>query len=100
VHEVDLLAIDLRRVLRVGVQPRFLGAPVVIVAPVGGEFAQVADRHAAFPSGHGQVRRPARPAEALSQVVQVSLCDADPELLDVVRGGAVHGLVLQGWQLI
>jgi hypothetical protein len=44
VQEVDALAVDLGGELRVLVEPRLLGAPVVPRAPVLGELLEVAQR--------------------------------------------------------
>ena len=49
VQEVDRLAVDLGEVLRVGVHPRFLGAPVERRAPVLHRLGQVVVGHAVVP---------------------------------------------------
>src|SRR6185312_5258415 len=84
VQEVDPLAVDLGRELRVTIELRLLGAPVVARAPVPGQLLQVAQRYAAGPPNAGQFAGPAGPGQTLVQVIDVSLGDLDAEGLDAV----------------
>src|SRR5215472_5248186 len=81
---MDGLPVDLGSELRVGVEVRLGGAPVVTGAPVGGQVLQVAQRYAAFPPGAGQAGRPSCIAEPVLQVVDVGLWDLDAEGSDLV----------------
>src|SRR5439155_2693252 len=82
VQEVDALAVDLGGELRVGVELRLGGAPVISSAPVTGELLQVAQRDAALPPRAGQAARPAGTGEPATQMVDVGLGDLDAEGLD------------------
>ena len=84
VQEVDVLAVDLGGELRVLVELRLGGAPVVLRVPVPGELLQVAQRYAAAPSHAGQLAGPAGAGEPAVQVVDVGLGDLDAEGLDAV----------------
>jgi hypothetical protein len=65
------------------VEPGLLRAPVVLVAPVVEQLAQVVDRHAVLPAGAVDLIGEARPRQAITQVVQHGVVDADLEPLDV-----------------
>ena len=91
VEEVDVLPVDRGRELRVLVEPRLPGAPVVAAAPVVGELLDVGARHAVAPPGAGQLVGPARARETLVEVVQHGLGDLDPERSDLGVGHAVDG---------
>ena len=76
VDEVELDAADWRRVLRELVQPRFLSAPVVPVAPVVHQLLQVRQIGAVLP--RRRIRCfiwPAHPTQALSQIGQYVVGD-------------------------
>ena len=79
VQEVDALAVDGGRELREGVEPRFLGAPVEAVLPVGDEFGEVGLADAVVPAGAGEFAGPAGFGEAVVQLVEVRLGDVDAE---------------------
>ena len=98
VDEVDRLAIDAGAEVLELVEPRLLRSPVVLVAPVLHELAQVADRRPVLPAraldlvGKAGLRQPA------PEVVQHRVVDADGELLDCLRhcgslldAGSDHG---------
>src|SRR6202035_1866938 len=87
VQEVQLGTVDGGHELGIGVQGRLVGPPVVAGGPVGGQLAQVGGGDAAFPAGTGQVAGPPGPGQALAEVVDLGLRDADavgPEVV-VVR---------------
>ena len=94
VQEVDALAVDLGDELRVGVELRLGGAPVILRAPVPGELFQVTKRHAAVPPHAGQFAGPAGVGEPVVQVIQVGLGDLDAEGPDAVahRASPCFGL--------
>ena len=80
VQEVDGLPVDLGEVLREGVDPLLLGAPVEVVRPGRGDLAQVGVRHPVLPvvlvrdrAGEPGAR------EALAQVGEVVVGDGDSE---------------------
>ena len=77
VQEVQLGAVDRGDELGIGVERRLVRPPVVLLGPVGGEFAQVGGGDAALPAGAGQVAGPAGPGQPLAEVVEVGLRDAD-----------------------
>src|SRR6185312_8288066 len=90
VQEVHAGAVDRGDELGIGVERRFLGAPVVLGSPVAGQLAQVGDRDAALPAGAGKVLGPARSGQPVAQVVDVSLRDADAVGPDLGGGFAVR----------
>lgn len=88
-EEVDVLAVDLGGELGVVVEVFLVGAPVVVVAPVVGEFLEVGARDAVLPVGAGELVWPAGVVEAVVEVVEVGLGDGEVEGLDVGHGGDV-----------
>lgn len=88
-QEVDVLAVDRRRVLLDRVQPRLMCAPVVSGAPVVGQVAQVRLADAVRPADAGKLVRPARTFQPERELVEVGLWDVDAERLGS-RGHARH----------
>jgi hypothetical protein len=78
-------AVDGRRELRVGVELRLPGPPVVAVPPVLGQLADADDRHAIAHVATGRFGRPAHACEAIVQVGEVLVRDCD-----AVRAYLVH----------
>ena len=66
--EMDRLAIDPGAEVRQLVEPRLLRAPVVLVAPVRHQPAQVVDRHAVLPAGAVDLVREAGARQSALQV--------------------------------
>ena len=64
VHEVDRLPVDLGAELRELIEPRFLRAPVVRVAPVLHQSAQIAERDPVLPAGARDLVGQPRPPRA------------------------------------
>jgi hypothetical protein len=95
-QEVHAGTVDGGGELRVLVELGLVLAPVVAVAPVGGELLEVAERHAAAPADVGQLVGPAGTVQPLAQVVQVGLGDVDPERPDLGVGGHRRGSFLLG----
>ncbi len=85
VNEVDRLPVDSGAEVRQIVEPRFLRAPVIIVAPVRDELAQVVDRDPVLPAGFVDLVGETGPRETVAQVVEVVVVDVDPESLHRVR---------------
>src|SRR5579863_9910129 len=77
VQEVDVLAVDLGGVLRVGVELDLVRAPVELLAPVGGQRANPLQRDTELPADAGQLVGPADAVQPAVQVVQVGLRDLD-----------------------
>ena len=86
-EEVDVLAVDLGGELGVVVEVFFVGAPVVLGAPVVGEFFEVGAGDAVAPVGVGEFVGPAGGVEPAVEVVEVGLGDVEVEGLDVGHGG-------------
>ena len=84
VQEVDALAIYFRRELRIGVELRLGCAPVVLSAPVIGEFPHGVQRYAALPPHAGQLARPPGAGQPVVQMVEVGLGDLDAKRVDAV----------------
>ena len=82
VHEVDLLPVDPGAEVRQLVEPRFLRAPVVLVAPVLDELAQVAHRDPVLPAGVVDLVREAGRGQTVGEVVEDQVADADLEGLN------------------
>ena len=83
VQEVDTLAVDLGRELRMGVDPRLGLAPIEGLGPLLGEFADERNRLPMGPVGAGGMR-PARAIETDAQIFDGLVGDRDGE------GGEVH----------
>jgi len=92
VQEVDLLPVDLGEELWVGVQGRLLRPPVVGVAPVRDQVAEVAHRDAGVPVVAWERCGKASAVQACGEVVQVGLIDVDAEGADAL--GRVHAGIL------
>jgi hypothetical protein len=93
VREVDALAVDLGGELRELVEPPLVRPPVVAVAPVPGQLAQVVAGDAVLPPGTRQLVGPAGRVQPAVQLVQVPLRDGDPEGLDAFgHGSRVTGI--------
>ena len=91
-HEVDGHAVDRDPVVLVGVHLRLDRPPVVDVAPVADEVLHPGPRGAVAAVGVAGVRRPAGPAQAFAEVVEIGLRDLDPERLRFARQlGGGHG---------
>jgi predicted DNA-binding transcriptional regulator YafY len=58
-------------------------APVVAGAPVVRQLLKMRERHAALPAGVGQLIRPARTTEALTEIVEVGVRHIDAERAEV-----------------
>ena len=84
VEEVDVLAVDLGRELRMGVDPRLGRPPVVAIPPVVVERADVRLLDAVIDVA-GELVGPARPVESVAQVVEVGLRDVEGEGSDRSR---------------
>ena len=95
VHEVDVLAVDRRREVRVGVEPGLDGPPVELAAPALDELAEVAAGDAVLPARLDDAadRQPlelrrrqlvgeAGLGEPVEQVVEIGLRDVDAERTD------------------
>ena len=82
VDEVDRLAVDARAEVLELVEPRLLRAPVVLVAPVLDQLAQVVDRDPVLPARALDLVREAGPRQPAAQVVEDRVVDADLEPLD------------------
>ena len=59
------------------VEPRLLRAPVVLVAPVLDQLAQVADRDAVLPAGVVDLVGEAGRSQAVGEVVEDQVADVD-----------------------
>src|SRR6185437_13333336 len=91
-QEVDVLAVDLSGELRVRVQLRLPGPPVVPSAPPLDQLLDVAHRDAVLPTGRhgagrrrlvrGQFLRPPGPGQSLLETVELGLRDVNPERSD------------------
>src|SRR6266511_306344 len=82
-HEVDGLAIDIRRELIERVQSVFLRAPVEGCLPVLRDVFQVAERNAATPVIGARRLWPAGAGETGLQIVEVSRGNVDAEGTDL-----------------
>ena len=69
-HEMDLDAVDRRLELVELVQPPLLGAPVVLVAPVGDKLTEVGQVGAVVPVGAAELVRKPRASQALMLAVR------------------------------
>ena len=76
------MPVDLGDELVEHVEPRLLGAPVVPVAPVGDEIADLVDRGAVSQPVPGIGVGKAGELEAAAQVVEHRVVDLDAERLD------------------
>ena len=94
-QEVDGLAVDLGGELRVGVEVRFRGAPVVVLVPVIGELLQVGERMPRVQPVPGRSPGQRAVASRSVQVVEVGLGDLDAEGLDVVAHGMRLGAIAE-----
>jgi hypothetical protein len=79
VHEVDRHVVEHGAEVRVGVHPRFLGPPVVPVAPVRDELLQVGAVGAVSPVGVTDVVGPADVREPTLQIVEDLVGNGDGE---------------------
>ena len=98
VDEVDLLAVDLREVVRPAVEAVFLRAPVELRAPRVAQVLQVPEVGAVVPARAGNLVGPTRARQPLAQVVEIGLGNFDAERSNLgahVRrrycGGSVGG---------
>src|SRR3546814_20432988 len=82
---MDLYAVDRREKLRVSVQACLDRAPIIVVSPVGLDALQKFDLRAICPGFPTKQLRPSRAVEALPQVDEVGLGDAELE-----RGDFAH----------
>jgi hypothetical protein len=80
-QEVDGLAVDDDRVLRVSVQARLPGAPVIAVAPVPNQVLDIIKTDPVAVAGCGI--GPPHPGQPLSQVVKLGLGNVHLETFDV-----------------
>src|SRR5439155_27155809 len=71
------------------VQPRFLRAPVVTVAPVVHQLAHVGDRGPVLPAAPLDLVREPGPRQAEPEILEGRVVDVDAEPLDVVPHGAL-----------
>ena len=85
VDEVDRLAVDAGAEVRQLVEPRLLRSPVVLVAPVLHQLAQVVDRDPVLPARALDLVGEAGPRQTAAQVLQDRVVDADLESLDRPR---------------
>ena len=77
VDEVEVHAVHLAEELRVGVDCRLVSAPIVAVAPVVAEFADVLEVGAVVPPGIAELAGPAGMLEPCLQVIEDGLGDVD-----------------------
>src|SRR4030095_11599119 len=82
VQEMDPLTVDLGRELRVRVELRLRGPPVVLGPPVLDQLGQPGDRYAGVPVVTGQRRGQTGAGQLGRQVVEGALRDVDAEWLD------------------
>lgn len=87
VQEVNAQAVDVGLELRDGIEPGLGGAPVVAVAPVLAQLADVGQRNALAPVVDGLGVGPACARQPLAQVVEVGLANVDAERSDVIAHG-------------
>src|SRR3546814_19403541 len=80
VEKMDLYAVDRREKLRVSVQACLDRAPIIVVSPVGLDALQKFDLRAICPGFPTKQLRPSRAVEALPQVDEVGLGDAELEI--------------------
>ena len=85
VDEVDRLAVDAGAEVVELVEPRLLGAPVVLVAPVRHELAHVGDGSAVLPARAVDLLREAGHRQPEPEVFQRRVVHPDVEPLDVLR---------------
>src|SRR5439155_6289369 len=88
VDEVNAEPADVGAELQEGIEPAFRGAPVVAVAPVRHEVAQVREVRAVGPAPAGDLVGEPGAGEALAEVGEGGVGNVDAERLDV------HGVVL------
>src|SRR5690606_30779390 len=79
VVKVDVDAIDFREVLGEAVEGGFVSAPVIAVAPVVAQFADVLDIGAVVPAGAGYGVGPPSAGKASAKVVEDCVGDVDLE---------------------
>ena len=82
-QEVDVLTIDLGRVLRELIQFGLVLAPVVAGAPIFSQVLEVFDRNSSAPADARQLVGPASAGQTGAKVVQVGLGNGYFEWLDV-----------------
>jgi hypothetical protein len=85
VHEVDRLVIDAGAKVLELVELRLLCSPVVLVAPVRHQVAQVADRCPVLPAGAVDLVGEAGPRQTESEVPQGRVVHANVEPFDCLR---------------
>ena len=91
VDEMDRLAVDARAEVLKLVEPRLVRSPVVLVAPVLHQLAQIVDRTTVLPArAHDLVREPGL-REPAAQVRKHRVVDADLEPLDRLAHRALRG---------
>ena len=90
VDEVDAEPADAGAELREAVERRLVRAPVVAIAPVGDQLAQVGEVRPVGPAGAGDLVGEARAREALAQVGEDGVRHGDAKRLDL------HGRLLRG----
>src|SRR5262249_56298213 len=92
VDEVDGRAADRRAELRQLVEARLLGSPVVLVAPIHDEVAQISDRKPVLPPCALDLVGEARLRQADAEIVEDLVVDPDLEALDqrTTTGSVAH----------
>ena len=81
-EKMDRHAVDAGAEMIEAVHRRFLGAPVIAVAPTSDEIAQIAALHAVAPILVGKFLRPARAGEPVAEIGELGVGDRDTEALD------------------
>ena len=76
-------AVDCRAEMLEAVQLGFVLAPIVLGSPVLGQFPQIGEIGAVFPSGVGHLIRKARAVEALTQILQDLVAYVDGERFNI-----------------
>src|SRR5262245_58260695 len=89
--EMDPESVELGRELRQVVEPLLAPAPVVTVLPVRAQPAQPVERHTLTPVAHGLDLGPPGAREAVAEVLELFVRDADAEGCD----GFAHGRTLR-----
>src|SRR5580698_9959003 len=88
---MDRLPVDPGAEVGEGVQPRFLTPPVVALAPVLDQRAEVVDGDSVLPPRSFNLVREARPFQAIPEITEDSVIDGDAERLDRVARRSHHG---------
>src|SRR5262245_53288543 len=81
-QEVNVLTVNLRRVLRNVIESLFLRSPVELGTPVVGQLPEIAARNATTPAGTRNLARPPGVRQPRVQVIDVGLRDVNAELVD------------------